>query len=196
MPSGSTRIWRVVTRSLAGHLLLHGRQFLSPPHEKRHSRCVREERKDSTSSNLFNQELDAFPGCCWVAQGNARLSCLHHEGIRIPRAQIFGGRADHVHILCSLSTSATVAEVIGEAKRNSSKWIKTKGGDLELFKWQNGYGVSSEIFSKITEVQEYICDQMNYRQQSLILHSFFQSVPAKGIEQKWCLFSKFPYWIR
>jgi putative transposase len=69
-------------------------------------------------------------------------------------AQIVGGTADHVHILCALSRSATIAKVIGEVKRNSSKWIKTKGGDLELFQWQNGYGAFSVSFSKITEVRE------------------------------------------
>jgi REP element-mobilizing transposase RayT len=77
-------------------------------------------------------------------------------------AQIMGGTADHVHILCALSRSATVAKLIGEAKRNSSKWIKTKGGDLELFQWQNGYGVFSVSYSKITEVRGYISDQMNH----------------------------------
>jgi REP element-mobilizing transposase RayT len=77
-------------------------------------------------------------------------------------AQIVGGTADHVHILCGLSRSATVAKLIGEAKRSSSKWIKTKGGDLELFQWQNGYGVFSVSYSKITEVREYISNQMNH----------------------------------
>ncbi len=77
-------------------------------------------------------------------------------------AQIVGGTADHVQVLCALSRSATIAKVIGEAKRNSSKWIKTKGGDLELFQWQNGYAAFSVSFSKITEVREYISDQMNH----------------------------------
>jgi putative transposase len=77
-------------------------------------------------------------------------------------AQIVGGTADHVHILCALSRNTTIAKAIGEAKRNSSKWIKTKCGDLELFEWQNGYGAFSVSFSKITEVREYISDQMNH----------------------------------
>ena len=77
-------------------------------------------------------------------------------------AQIVGGTADHIHILCALSRSAAVARVIGEAKRNSSKWIKTKGGDLELFQWQNGYGAFSVSFSRITEVREYISGQMDH----------------------------------
>ena len=77
-------------------------------------------------------------------------------------AQIVGGTADHVHILCALARTATIAKAIGEAKRNSSKWIKTKGGDLELFEWQNGYGAFSVSFSKIAEVREYVSDQMNH----------------------------------
>ncbi len=77
-------------------------------------------------------------------------------------AQIVGGTADHVHILCALSRTTTIAKSIGEAKRNSSKWVKTKGGDLEFFEWQNGYGAFSVSFSKITEVREYISDQMNH----------------------------------
>jgi len=73
-----------------------------------------------------------------------------------------GGTADHVHILSTLSRTTTIAKVIGEAKRNSSKWIKTKGGNLQLFQWQNGYGAFSVSFSKITEVREYISNQMNH----------------------------------
>jgi REP element-mobilizing transposase RayT len=81
-------------------------------------------------------------------------------------ALIVGGTADHVHILCALSRSATVAKIIGETKRNSSKWIKTKGGDLELFQWQNGYGAFAVSFSKISEVREYISDKMNHHKKT------------------------------
>ncbi|MGA2940063.1 MAG: transposase [Syntrophobacteraceae bacterium] len=87
-------------------------------------------------------------------------------------AQIVGGTADHIHILCALSRSAAVARVIGEAKRNSSKWIKTKGGDLELFQWQNGYGAFSVSFSKIAEVREYIADQMNHHKKMSFQEEF------------------------
>ncbi len=77
-------------------------------------------------------------------------------------AQIVGGTADHVHILCALSRTTTIAKAVGEAKRTSSKWIKTKGGDLDLFEWQNGYGAFSVRFSKMAQVREYIADQMNH----------------------------------
>ncbi len=79
-------------------------------------------------------------------------------------ALIVGGTADHVHLLCSLPRTATIAKVIGEAKRNSSKWVKKKGGDLELFQWQNGYGAFSVSFSKTDEVREYISNQMTHHE--------------------------------
>jgi putative transposase len=51
---------------------------------------------------------------------------------------IVGGISDHVHILSKLSKNISVAKLIGEIKRESSKWIKTKGRILEKFAWQNG----------------------------------------------------------
>jgi REP element-mobilizing transposase RayT len=77
-------------------------------------------------------------------------------------AKIVGGTADHVHLLFALSRTTTISKVIGEAKRNSSKWIKTIGGDFELFQWQNGYGAFSVSFSRIDEVQKYIAEQMEH----------------------------------
>jgi putative transposase len=41
-------------------------------------------------------------------------------------ALVIGGVADHVHILCMLSRTNTVAKIGGETKRSLSKWIKTK----------------------------------------------------------------------
>ena len=42
-----------------------------------------------------------------------------------PSLQV-GGVEDHVHILCRLSKTVTVAELLQELKRESSKWIKTQ----------------------------------------------------------------------
>ncbi len=46
---------------------------------------------------------------------------------------IVGGTADHVHILCTLPKTETYAKIIGESKRNSSKWIKTKIRNYPIF---------------------------------------------------------------
>src|SRR5438045_9762414 len=54
-----------------------------------------------------------------------------------------GGVADHVHILCRLGRTITVADLVKELKRDSSQWLKTKAVDLADFYWQKGYGAVS-----------------------------------------------------
>ncbi len=53
------------------------------------------------------------------------------------------GTADHVHVLFSLARVITIADLVEEAKTESSKWIKTKGREFRNFHWQKGYGAFS-----------------------------------------------------
>ena len=66
---------------------------------------------------------------------------------------------DHVHILLSLSRKYSIADVIEELKKGSSKWIKTKSPAFRDFYWQAGYGVFSVSESNITQVRDYIASQ-------------------------------------
>lgn len=70
-----------------------------------------------------------------------------------------GGVADHAHILCALSRNITIADLLGDLKRSSSKWVKTKGRMLEKFAWQNGYGIFSVSQSEVEKVRTYIKNQ-------------------------------------
>jgi len=72
---------------------------------------------------------------------------------------IVGGVEDHVHLLCALSRTRQASEMIKEAKRGSSLWLKTKGVDLQDFAWQSGYGIFSIGFSQIEIVRHYIAGQ-------------------------------------
>jgi REP element-mobilizing transposase RayT len=72
---------------------------------------------------------------------------------------IVGGVEDHVHLLCALSRTCQVAEMVKEVKRGSSLWIKTKRPELEGFAWQNGYGAFSIGFSQIKMMRDYIAGQ-------------------------------------
>lgn len=79
-------------------------------------------------------------------------------------ALLVEGMGDHVHMLCRLSRTATLAKIVGEAKRGSSKWIKTKGGQYAGFQWQNGYGAFSVSYSQVAAVREYIAHQEQHHQ--------------------------------
>ena len=64
---------------------------------------------------------------------------------------------DHIHILCTLTRTITIADLVSKIKTSSSKFIKKKG--ITNFSWQNGYGAFSVSSSKIEVVKQYILNQ-------------------------------------
>jgi len=66
---------------------------------------------------------------------------------------------DHVHILFELARTVSVSKAVEEAKRASSKWMKTQGPEFADFAWQNGYGAFAVSQSKVPAVCEYIASQ-------------------------------------
>lgn len=72
---------------------------------------------------------------------------------------ITGGHQDHVHILCLLSRKISQMKMLEEVKKQSSKWIKTKGEAYSNFYWQDGYGIFSVNPSEIDIVVKYISNQ-------------------------------------
>ncbi|PKQ64492.1 transposase [Labilibaculum filiforme] len=82
---------------------------------------------------------------------------------------------DHVHILCNLPRTITLADFISKIKSSSSKWIKENG--VLNFGWQNGYGVFSVSSSKIEIVAKYIRSQEEHHKKKSFkdeLRAFFK----------------------
>jgi REP element-mobilizing transposase RayT len=75
---------------------------------------------------------------------------------------IIGGMPDHTHILSLLSKNHPVSKVIEQAKKKTSKWIKTKDKEFSNFYWQNGYGVFSVSQSQLGTVRNYIENQKEH----------------------------------
>jgi REP element-mobilizing transposase RayT len=73
-----------------------------------------------------------------------------------------GGHRDHVHILCLLSKKIAQMKLLEVVKKQSSKWIKTKGPQYLDFYWQDGYGIFSVDPLEIELVKEYIRFQENH----------------------------------
>ena len=72
---------------------------------------------------------------------------------------LVGGVSDHVHSLFALSKNRSLADIVYEVKRSSSKWIKTQGSGLAKFHWQSGYGAFSVSQSHVEQVRHYIAAQ-------------------------------------
>jgi len=66
---------------------------------------------------------------------------------------------DHVHILFNMSRTVTLAQVVEDVKKSSSKWIKTQSPKLTTFAWQAGYGGFSVSESNVPKVENYIRGQ-------------------------------------
>ena len=73
-----------------------------------------------------------------------------------------GGVADHVHLLCRFGRTLSIADLIQELKRESSRWVKTKSASLADFHWQNGYGAFSISPGHVEPVRTYIATQEDH----------------------------------
>ena len=85
------------------------------------------------------------------------------NGLNSPPVQI-GGTADHIHILCNLSRSISLQELVTRIKTESSKWVKRISSESPDFYWQSGYGVFSVNPLEYNKVAEYIRDQERHHQ--------------------------------
>jgi REP element-mobilizing transposase RayT len=72
---------------------------------------------------------------------------------------IMNGTTNHVHLLISLGRKIDIGELVGDIKRDSSVWIKTKGRQFADFYWQKGYGAFSIGQSQVETVMNYIRKQ-------------------------------------
>ena len=81
---------------------------------------------------------------------------------------IVGGVSDHVHIVCQLSKNETVAHLLEEVKRNSSRWIKTIDKRYRHFAWQGGYAAFSISESVLSKTMDYVRNQKKHH----IIQSF------------------------
>ena len=101
---------------------------------------------------------------------------------------IVGGVEDHVHILCRQSKNLSVANLIRELKRESSKWIKIECPALSSFHWQSGYGAFSISPSHIKALTEYIAGQEQHHQKVTFQDEFRRLCRKYGLEidERYC----------
>ena len=85
---------------------------------------------------------------------------------------LVGGVPDHVHSLFVLSKNHSIASIVWQIKRSSSKWVKSQGPDLSKFHWQEGYGAFSVSQSDVERVQRYIANQETHHRRKTFKDEF------------------------
>jgi len=97
-----------------------------------------------------------------------------------PSLQV-GGVEDHVHLLCVLSRTLSLAQLVEAVKTGSSKWIKTKGLAWRDFHWQAGYGAFSVSQSHADRVVRYIQNQADHHRRTTFQDEFREILQRYGV---------------
>ena len=95
---------------------------------------------------------------------------------------MIGGVADHVHLLISFAKTVAVADLLMHLKRDSSKWIKTKGPQFADFAWQEGYGAFTIGESQVEAITRYIETQEEHHQSRSFQDEFRAILTNYGVE--------------
>src|SRR5947209_6374910 len=83
-----------------------------------------------------------------------------------------GGTADHVHTLFRLGRKVSIADVVEELKKSSSKGLKAQGPEYSDFFWQSGYGAFSIGQSGVEDLSRYIENQKAHHRKKTFQEEF------------------------
>ncbi len=97
-------------------------------------------------------------------------------------AFLIGGMPDHIHIACNLGRTISIAKLLEEMKRSSSKWIKTKGASYRHFVWQAGYGAFSLGMSQLPDLLNYIENQKEHHRVKTFEEEYLEFLEKYKIE--------------
>jgi len=79
-------------------------------------------------------------------------------------ALIINSMPEHIHVLFRLSKNVTLAKLMEEVKKSSSKWMKRQPLATNSFYWQKGYGAFAVNDSHVHVVTRYIANQKKHHQ--------------------------------
>jgi len=92
------------------------------------------------------------------------------------------GTEDYLHVLCIMSKNISLADLLEDIKRNSSRWIKTKNEYYRNFAWQGGYSGYSVSQSKAEVVDRYIENQKEHHKHHTFREEYLQFLKENGIK--------------
>jgi len=97
-------------------------------------------------------------------------------------ANLINSVEDHAHLLLELGRTVSVSKVVEDAKKSSSKWIKSQPGRGGDFAWQNGYGAFSVSHSNIEAVRDYIASQREHHRKRTFQEELRTLLEKHGVD--------------
>ena len=83
-----------------------------------------------------------------------------------------------------MSKNISLSDLLEDIKRNSSRWIKTRGPHYQDFAWQGGYAGYSVSQSKVEIVERYIENQKGHHKHQTFKEEYIQFLKENGIDYK------------
>jgi putative transposase len=95
---------------------------------------------------------------------------------------IINGTENHIHVLCIMSKNISLSDLLEDIKKNSSRWIKTRGIHYQKFAWQGGYSGYSVSHSKVEVVNKYIENQKIHHEHQTFAEEYIQFLKENEID--------------
>ncbi|KAA6343168.1 hypothetical protein EZS27_009142 [termite gut metagenome] len=95
---------------------------------------------------------------------------------------LINGTKDHIHILCVMSKNIALSKLVEHIKRNSSRWIKSKGDYYKNFAWQGGYGGFSVSQSLYAKTKQYIANQKEHHKKMTFREEYVLFLNEYGVD--------------
>lgn len=115
----------------------------------------------------------------WRDQLHAYIGGIISQMHGIPLA--IGGVADHVHVLVGLRATHSLAEMVRDMKRGSSRWVH-ETRRLAAFAWQEGYGAFTVSPSRVEAARTYICNQAEHHRRKTFQEEYLELLKEANIE--------------
>lgn len=94
---------------------------------------------------------------------------------------VVGGVADHVHLLFDIGKKVPPVKFVEQAKRDSSKFVKTLGVQYSPFYWQRGYGMFSVSPKDRDEAENYVRKQEEHHRKTTFQDEYRALLRRYGI---------------
>lgn len=95
---------------------------------------------------------------------------------------IINGVENHVHIFCVMSKNISLAKLVEEIKRHSSRWLKTISRHYLNFAWQGGYAGFSVSPSLHSKTKEYISNQEKHHRKMSFKEEYILFMKKYGVD--------------
>jgi REP element-mobilizing transposase RayT len=95
---------------------------------------------------------------------------------------VVNGAADHVHMLVSLASGMSLAELMRLVKTNSSRWVHEQFPENRRFGWQSGYAAFTVSGSRLDDVRRYIEGQQAHHKRVSFQEEFRTFLARNGVE--------------